>query len=479
MQFSSRSPTLLTTKNSVMPGRSIILLFWLGLATLTSSAQEALIRGELLYSGEEDFSYGRYLHPLIESEMTVIGAGTSDSKGHFQFQVSLSEAQIIQLKRGNDTYPLYLRPGDTLALKILNRFNIEFEGTSKRENEALFKMGFHHVFYVTDPLEDCLLAMDTLETRRQALIQAYGEEKGEVDEDFLRYMKAAVVGNRYDRLNRIYHHHVKDQPENPLLAIASNELLDLPVIDEVRSAAYLNAVLAFVENKLAREKVLDPILSENPSQQWQRRRRIATERIQSAPQLKRYLDFALLAMELWWVEDKKGLEQFEAVWKETKNAFPKDTLHTLLNELYEDRRCGVLLQSLDDISLVDSLGKTVLLSELDRFPALVLLWSDSTELSFELDRLGSLLPPNWNEIQLVAIYLGQDLKHWKAQRAQVATQRSHFHLTKEDSKAFLNQYEVHKTPVYLLFDAPHSLQQAAFEIGGGFYRELYRMTRPR
>jgi|GEM_PF-1822852 len=462
-----------------MQGRSIILLFWLGLTALMSSAQEAVVRGELLYSGEEDFSYGTYLHPLIESEMPILGKGTSDSKGHFQFQVSVSEAQIIHLKRGNDTYSLYLRPGDTLALKILNRFNIEFEGNSKEENEALFKMGFQHAFYVTDPLEDCLLAMDTLEAHRQALIQAYVEEQKGVNQDFLQYLKAAAVGNRYDRLNRIYHHHIKDQPENPLLAIASNELLNLPVYDEIRSATYLNAVLAFIDNKLEREKVLNPILSEDPNSQWERRRHIAREWIQSAPQLKRHLDFALLAMQLWWVEDKKGLAQFEEAWKETKNTFPKDAMHTLLNDLYEDRRCGVLLQSLDDLSLVDSLGETVLLSELDRFPALVLLWSDSTELSFELDRLGSLLPPNWSEIQLVAIYLGQNLEHWKAQRAQVTISRPHFHLTKEDSEIFLDHYEVHKTPIYLLFDAGHSLQQAAFEIGGSFYRDIYRMARPR
>lgn len=446
---------------------------------MTSKGQEVVVSGEFLYSGKEEFSYGMYLHPLIESEMPVIGKGTSDSKGHFQFRLTLSEAQLIQLKRGNDTYPLYLRPGDTLTLKILNRFNIEFEGTSKRENEALFQMGFHHAFYVTDPLEDCLLAMDTLETHRQALIRAYGEEKGMVDPDFSQYMKAAVVGNRYDRLNRIYHHHVKDQPENPLLAIASNELLDLPVFDETRSATYLNAVLALIGNKLEREKVLNPMLSEDTNRQWQRRRDIAREWIQAAPQLKRHLDFALLAMQLWWVEDEKSLEQFEEVWNEAKNTYPKDTLHTLLNELYEDRRCGVLLQSLDDLTLKDSLGKTVLLSELDRFPALVLLWSDSTELSFELDRLGSVLPANWNEVQLISIYLGQDLEHWEAQRATVTIQRPHFHLTKEGSQAFLDQYKVHKTPIYLLFDAPQSLQQAAFEIGGSFYRDLYRMARPR
>ena len=455
------------------------MLLWLGLAALSSSAQKALVRGELLYSGKEDFSYGMYLHPLIESEMPLIGEGTSDSKGHFQFQLALSEAQIIQLKRGNDTYPLYLKPGDTLTLKILNRFNIEFEGTSKRENEALFNMGFHHAFYVTDPLEDCLLAMDTLETHRQALIQTYIEEEGGRNQDFLQYLKAAVVGSRYDRLNRIYHHHVKDQPENPLLAITSNELLDLPVFDETRSATYLNAVLAFIGNKLEREKVLNPILGEDPNRQWQRRRVIAQEWIQSATQLKRHLHFALLAMQLWWVEDKKSLTQFEAAWKEAKGTFPKDTLHVLLNDLYKDRRCGVLLQSLDDLSLVDSLGKRGQLSELDRFPVLVLLWSDSTDLSFEINRLGSVLPPNRNEIQLIAIYLGQDLEYWAAQRAQVTTPRPHFYLTKEDSQAFLDQYEVHKTPIYLLFDAPQSLQQATFEIGGSFYRNLYRMARPR
>ncbi len=441
------------------------------------SASKVVIQGQFLYSKQEAYSYGIFQHPQLEAELPIWGEGESDETGKFEFSIDISEPQVLQLQRKADVYRLYVQPGDSLQVKILNRFNIEFAGGSREENELFFQMEFHQAFYAGDPLEDCLLAMDTLQANRQALLQAYQEQEGENQEDFISYVQAAMIGNRYDRLNRVYHRHVREQPENSLLAIISNELLELPVLNEVRSAAYLNAVLAFLENTLDREKAVDPILAEDKALLWERRRAIIADWVTAAPRLARHLDFSLLTMQLWWVENPADLDRFESQWATQKTQYPNDTLHTFLTDLHLDRRSGVLLQSLEDFSLLDTLGNQEKLSDLQRYPLLVVIWSDSTNIQGEIERFESLLPL-FDKNQLVTVYLGEEQQKWIDQVAAFSDTALHFRMPEEEGRDFARKYEVHKYPIYVLFNNPMVVKQVAFELSQAFYSSLFSINRP-
>lgn len=444
-------------------------------------AQIALIQGQFLYSTAEDYSYGIYQHPLLEAQFPVLGEGRSDTIGRFSFELDVTAPKILHLKRKADVYRIYVKPGDTLSLKILNRFNIEFAGDSGRENELLFQMEFHQAFYAGDPLDDCLLAIDTLGIKRQTLIQQYKEIPSLVNQDFLRYLEAAVVGNRYDRLNQVYHHHVREQPENPLLGVVSNELLNLPVLNEVRSSMYLNAMVAFMQNRLDQDMAIDPILKEHEALQWERRRTILSAATANAPTLRRYMDFFLLGMQLWWVEEEEQLTHLDSTWSEMRRQYPVDSLHALLSDLYLERRAAALLKKVQDISMLDSIGEKVLLSESEDFPMLVFLWSDTAVMNHDLERLSSLLPPQWKEEQLVTLYVGEEEVLWQAALKDLHKydKGRHFRMKPGVAKDFKKTYQVETTPIYLLFDGPKSLQQVSFELSQRIYRALFSLGRSR
>lgn len=453
-----------------MTSRWITLLLGIGLLAAPLQGQQAVVQGQFLFSGEETFSFGKYQYPLIEEELPILGEGRSDSLGRFQFQLSLSTPSFIHFKRAQDVYILYLEPGDSLSLKILNRFNIEFAGTRKEENEVFFQLGFNQDFYVEDPLEDALLAIDTLEAHRQAVLRTYRQNHKLANPGFLTYLQAAIVGNRYDMLNRLYHYHISEHPENPLLAVVFNELLDLSVVDEPRSATYLNACFAFIENKLNREKARDPALKEDAEEEWKRRRSITEQWTQNAPALARQLTFIQLAMQLWWVETKEDLSHFEASWTVVKEAFPEDEIHQILQSRYLDKRTVVLLQGLQDLSLLDTLGHPHRLSQLSQFPLISLLWTDSTELQEALSRLEDLLSSSLTSQQILTIYAGEEAAQWEKQRTTLPKSMAHFRLAKEDIDRLHTKFELRKYPLYLLFDKSGKVQEVDF----AFTQKLYR-----
>ncbi len=464
-----------------MKSRRLLLLISLICLGLELMAQAAVLQGQFLYSTEEEYSYGIYQHPLLEAEFPVMGAGKSDTNGKFTISLELSKPQILQIKRNADTYPIYVQPGDTLSLKILNRFNIEFAGSSRRENELLFEMEFHQAFYPGDPLEDCLLAIDTLESNRQARIQAYKAEEVLINEDFLSYLKAAVVGSRYARLNQVYHYHVQEQPENPLLGVVSNDLLSLPVIDEIRSAAYLNALVALMQNKLDQKMAIDPILKETEALQWEQRRKLVAAATPGTTALKRHMDFFLLGMQLWWVEDEKELASLDKFRSEIRKQYPTDPLDDLLADMYQERRSSTLLKRLKDIRMLDSLEQSVHLSDFEQFPLLVLLWSDTADFTRDFEQLTSLLPPQWKKGQLVTLYFGEEDAIWQHTlgRLEGKEQGGHFKMRLEEKETFKEEYKIPKAPIYLLFDGPGSLQQVSFELTQRIYRALFSLERLR
>ena len=449
------------------------------LLSQNSAAQKCFVQGQFLYSSEEDYSFGIYEHPLLEAQFPVLGEGRSDAEGNFSFELEIAEPKILQLKRKADVYSIYVQPGDTLSLKILNRFNIEFAEGSGNENELLFQMDFHQAFYAGDPLDDCLLAIDTLGAKRQKLIQQYKESTPSVNEDFLSYLEAAVVGNRYDQLNQVYHRHVQEQPENPLLGVVSNDLLNLPILDETRSAVYLNAMAAFMQNRLDQAMAVDPILKEKEALQWEKRKAILSETATEAPALKRFMDFFLLGMELWWVEEEEDLVLLDATWAGMRRQYPDDSLHTLLTDLYPERRSAALLKKLEDISMLDSTGQKVLLSEGEQFPMLALLWSDTSTINNDMERLSSLLPPQWKKEQLVTLYIGEEEGFWQGALPVLNKYEKgrHFRLEAGTVKDFKQIYKIEATPIYLLFDGPKSLQQVSFELSQRIYRALFSLGR--
>ncbi len=442
--------------------------------------QSAQITGRFLYSTKESFTYGIYDNPLMQSSFPVQAALESDSQGYFNLNVSLDQPEILHLKWGQDVYRFYIRPGDSLDLQILNRFNVQFAGTAALENTSLFAGEFHQPFYAGDPLEESLLALDTLATKRRTVLAAYQQEAQTIDPDFVQYFTAEMIGHRFDQLNRVYHTHIKQQPENPILAIASNELLNLEAINETRSRAYLNAIFNYSENQLERSFAVGEVSRQDTLGQWRIRRRWSDEWTLGKPQLQEEVAFIHLFLQLWRLVGERDLKAVNQEWSVLKKNWPNSPLHALITELHDEKTMELKLLDIKDLSIQDSLGETSLLSEHGTYPKVVLLISskDSTyedQLSF----FSSIFSPILKKGQLLAINLSQESMKVKKTPAILKDNVDYAYLTKAAADTFLLDYPSDQFPIYLYFKAPFEPIRASYQLNQAFMQKVYGIsTRP-
>lgn len=436
--------------------------------------QTATITGRFLYSGQESFAYGIYDNPLMQASFPIIGEEESDSNGYFSIKISIDKPEILHLKWAQDTYRCYIRPGDSLDMQILNRFNVQFAGTGAPENTTLFAGEFQQSFYAGDPLEEGLLALDTLAAKRRAVLAVYEQEAKMVDLDFVQYFNAEMIGHRFDRLNRVYHSHIKQQPENPILAIASNELMSLEALNEVRSRAYLNAVINYIEKQLERALALGEVPSEDLSAQWQMRREWANEWTADHPQLRQGVSFIQLLMQLWRVEGEQALEGVNQEWTALKGDWPDSKLHPLVATLYEEKQGELKLLSLKDLNFQNSLGQGGRLSEHGIYPKVVLLFSSSSpDYQDQLSFFTSIFSPALKKGQLLVINLEPESVKVEKSAPTLKDNVDYVFLTKEAAATFLLDYPSDQFPVYLYFKAPLEPTKASYQLDQTFMREVY------
>ncbi|MEZ5042305.1 MAG: hypothetical protein R2828_20570 [Saprospiraceae bacterium] len=450
----------------------LILLF----ITHCTVAQTVHISGQFLYSGQEAFHYGFYDSPLMQASFTEVGADTSDEHGHFVFELEIEEPKILHFKSIHAEFKYYIRPGDSLGLRILNRFNVQYKGTVALENETLFKADFNHSFYIQDPLNDVLLALDTLLAKRQQLLLAYQASAAGFDPDFVRYFQAEMIGHRYYFLHQIYQYHIQREPENPILAIVSNELLDLVGIDEVRSRNYTHAVVEYLDDQLQREIAYGQFSPNDTMGHWQRSLELAAEWVAHRPKLGRELGFIWLFSSLQQVEQENALRVLAEEWEKLKQRYPNDPLHFLIAQLYQQKQMSVGLLRLADFEVEDTLGQKHLLSSYGTFPKLVILWSASaTELQGTPELLSSIFGPLWKKDQFLMIHMGDDLEDWKVKVATMGNQLSHARLSSEAAAALIATYELSQFPIFLFIADSFKVKKVAFEMDDGFLRAVFRL----
>lgn len=453
--------------------RTAITLF-LSLSSFLLIGQSAEITGRFLYSAQESFTYGIYDNPLMQATFPVEAAVESDSQGYFKLRIDLAKAEILHLQWGQDTYRCYIRPGDSLDLQILNRFNVQFAGTAALENTSLFAGAFQQSFYAGDPLEESLLALDTLAAKRRRVLADYQKEAQTIDTNFVQFFTAEMIGHRFDQLNRVYHAHIKQQPENPILAIASNELSHLEAINETRSKAYLNAVFSYSENQLERSLAMGEVSRQDTLGQWRVRRRWSEEWTLGKPQLRKEVAFIHLYLQLWRMEGRRDLEAAKQGWDVLKKNWPTSPLHALITKLYDEKAMELKLLDIKDLTIQDTLGETSLLSEHGSYPKVVLLISskDSTyedQLSF----FSSIFSPLVKKGQLLAINFFPESMRVKKMPAMLKDNVECAHLTKAAAETFLLDYPSDQFPIYLYFKAPFEPVRASYQLNQSFMRQVY------
>jgi hypothetical protein len=204
-------------------------------------AQPATIAGKFPY--QRDVSYTAM---LVSNQITFIEewgkvAGTSDTSGHFHFLMDLTQPSIIQFGQ-RDKIELYLRPGDSLWVEMINARNISFGGSAARENTLLAQLE-KRPFIPHEILESPSAfsqLVDTLYNEQMQRLAIY--EADHPDPGFVSLYLAKVYERYLSDKIKVYNALSAEGLEGDLLDRVRRQIRVVSLVDETRSAMYINSL---------------------------------------------------------------------------------------------------------------------------------------------------------------------------------------------------------------------------------------------
>ena len=221
-------------------------------------AQPVTIAGKFPY--QRDVSYTAM---MVSNQITFIEEwgkveGTSDTSGHFRFLMDLTQPGIIRFGQ-RDKIELYLRPGDSLWIEMINARNISFGGSAARENTLLAQLE-KRPFIPHEILESPSAfsqLVDTLYNEQMQRLAIY--EADHPDQGFVSLYLAKVYERYLSDKIKVYNALSAEGLEGDLLDRVRRQIRVVPLVDETRSAMYITTL-----NDLFRMETLNIMGQEEP-----------------------------------------------------------------------------------------------------------------------------------------------------------------------------------------------------------------------
>lgn len=225
---------------------------------------DCVLSGVFIYQHYIEFTIGMYQNTLLEVQPQAIYSGQSDIDGNFAVHFELAEPSIIIFSSLHDDVRIYIQPGDSVFLRMVNRQNIQFTGAHARENTILFEEGLSSDIFRSPPYFD-----QSVEEKLRIEFDIWNRRKGtlntlNLDSDFEQFFRAEAEGRRYMAiLSAIGENGSVDYPEyyQQLEAFGYG-----PWINETRSRSYNNCFALMWRMIVRSADSLDgtTILSEDP-----------------------------------------------------------------------------------------------------------------------------------------------------------------------------------------------------------------------
>lgn len=438
-------------------------------------AQRTVIAGKFPYQHDVSFSAAFISNQVVLIDEWGKVTKTSDAQGLFHLELKVDKPSIIRFTQ-RESIELYIRPGDSLWIEMINGRNVSFAGTAGRENNLLFSLNrpFIPIETQENPQEYSAL-IDTLYQKQRKGLKAYQVEH--VDEGFVSFFTAKAQAQFLEDKIKILQFMQKEAWEGTLKDRVERQIRNLPLVDEVRVEAYINALHHLFTLEVQQIMGIDWSANERnaeiayPAGYQEVFRRHWQERLAELPKVKQYFELEEWVADIQFCNKVENLPQAATVLERIRQIKDYPALHHEMELAYRKKVVLLKMKKLPAMSWQTTNGQTVEMNPSSDQRTLVVFWDANKAESVEAYRnfqkktsiqfLGSLQDSVLNTInrqKIIWVQVGADLSKWKQviEEVPVIYQTEHY-LMKEIGALQPYLYE-DKLPVAFTLKADQTIE---------------------
>lgn len=451
--------------------RNLILLLVL-IPTAFLCAQRTVIAGKFPYQRDVPFSVAFISNQVVLIDEWGKVADTSDAQGHFHMVLKVDKPSIIRFTQ-RESIELYIRPGDSLWIEMINGRNVSFGGTVGRENNLLFSLNRPFIPIETheNPQEYSAL-IDTLYQKQRQSLKAYQAERA--DEGFVSLFTAKAQAQFLDDKIKVLQFMQKEAWEGELKERVERQIHNLPLVDEVRAEGYIRALNDLFTLEVKQITGTDWTTNEPNSAALYSHdvfRRHWQERLAGLPKLKQYFEIEEWVQSIQFCNKLENLPLAATALERIKQVKDYPALHQEMELAYRKKVILLKMKKLPAMSWQTASGQAVELNPNPDQRTLLVFWDANNAESVEAyrqfqektsipfpGRLQDSVLNAMNPKKIIWVQVGGDLSKWKQVIDEVpAVYQTEHYLMKEIGALQPYLYE-DKLPVAFTLKADQTIE---------------------
>ncbi|AEE48051.1 hypothetical protein [Haliscomenobacter hydrossis] len=414
----------------------------------TLQAQNTIVAGKFPYQRNVPFSVEFISNQIILIDEWGKIADTSDANGHFKVSLQLDKPSIIRFSQ-NDFIELYLRPGDSLWVEMINARNVSFAGTAAGENTLLMQV-HNRPFIPLETAEDPLLFSQMIDTFYSAQMQGLAHyEADQPNADFVPLYLAKVYDRYLNDKIKIYNTLVREGLEGNLMDRLSRQIRSVPLVDEIRAEAYINTLhtlftmetLKIMGQELEPQEIGQHTYPIGYTEVFQGH---VKERLSAYPQLKQYFELQEIVYQIQMIKNVEQLADAASGLARLKKEEGYVSLYKLMQQTYRKKEIIYQLGKLPTANWLTPEGQVFQLNTSADQQTLVVFWDvnvpESVAALKYFQRESPIKP--LGTMRYIWVQCGGDKELWKRKIAEIPNTYSvqHCILEKPADLAALKPY---------------------------------------
>lgn len=390
-------------------------------------AQRTVIAGKFPYQRDVSFSAAFISNQVVLIDEWGKVTKTSDAQGIFHLELKVDKPSIIRFTQ-RENVELYIRPGDSLWIEMINGRNVTFGGTAGRENNLLFSLNrpFIPIETQENPQEYSDL-IDTLYQKQRQSLKAYQAEHA--DEGFVSLFTAKAQAQFLEDKIKILQFMQKEAWEGELKERVERQIHNLPLVDEVRAEMYIRDLNDLFTLEVKQITGTDWTSNEPNSgvlysqevfrRHWQ-------ERLAELPKLKQYFEIEEWIQSIQFCNKLENLPQAATALERIKQVKDYPALQQEMELAYRKKVILLKMKKLPAMVWQTANGQAVEMNPSPDQRTLLVFWDASNAESVEAyrefqqktmiqfpGRLQDSVLNAMNPRKIIWVQVGTDLSKWK------------------------------------------------------------------
>lgn len=421
-------------------------------------ASPCVVSGVFLYQKHIDFSISYYENTLLESHPRLLTRGVSDADGQFKATFALARPGIIIFSSLHDDIRIYIQPGDSIHLRVVNRQNIVFFGNRAEENNLLFEEGLSSDIFRSSPVSD-----RPVDERVSEVLSEWRRRRDQIrtnpyDPDFEKFYLAELTGRKYSGI------YMAIGPDGASVYPEYAAMLDSfgaePLINDSRSRSYNNCFAFLWRSVIAAGKQGQSIsMGTQREDVWYRdlpdadRVRLL-DLVYKKDMLYRMLSYSCLNNVIHGAADPESLESLVTFVRVLNEELPSEDLAIILRETLTDKIRMVKLQTPYEFTGILLNDSKTTLYDFNAPYILIDFWATWCKPCVEsMEKVNRFARDNSPNVLVIAVNIGDTGANWvEFIRESGYADVHHMKLSKVESDRVFDQYYFNSVPHYVLLN---------------------------